>query len=400
MNSTNIFKQKKLLMLTATEQDMPFILAAKKLGYYVITTNNRPDYSGHRWGDQYVYADFSEYDRMVELCKRLDIDAISWATSDPCALAACYIGEKLGLKGHDTFENGQIIHLKDKFKEFAEKYDIKTPRSHYFEDVDSAKSFAVNEAFPLIVKPVDLAGGKGVSVAYSQSEYVKAVEYAFEKSFKKRIVVEPFIEGTLHSLNTFIVDQKVRAYCTANDYSYKNKYMTNSGISPADNWQKAVEILIPETEKVAKILGLVDGQLHMQYIMRNGEPFIIEMMRRNIGNFWSSMINDAAGVNWAEWCIRAEAGLDCHNIPANKDPKGFYGYHMIQSDRNGVLKNIEIAPEFQKYVYQTVMWENPGHVISDYMYEKLGNVLFHFDTESEKNKFMPHINELVKVTVE
>lgn len=398
--SNNLFKQKKLLMLTATEQDMPFILAAKKLGYFVITTNNRPDYSGHRWGDQYVYADFSEYDRMVELCKKLDIDAISWATTDACALAACYIGEKLGLKGHDTYENGQIIHLKDKFKEFAAKYNIKTPISYYFNNSDEAKAFSSNDKFPLIIKPVDLAGGKGVSVVYSKDEYDQAVDFAFEKSFKKRIVVEPFIEGTLHSLNTFIVDQKVRAYCTANDYSYKNKYMTNSGISPADNWQKAVEILIPETEKVARILGLVDGQLHMQYIMRNGEPFIIEMMRRNIGNFWSSMLNDAVGVNWAEWCIRAEAGLDCHCIPSNKDPKGFYGYHMIQSDRNGKLKNIEIDPDFKKHVYQVVMWENVGHKITDFMYEKLGNVLFHFDTEDEKEKYMPHINELVKVTVE
>lgn len=387
-------------MLTATEQDMPFILAAKKLGYYVITTNNRPDYSGHRWGDEYVYADFSDYDRMIELCKQLNIDAISWATSDACALVACYIGEKLGLKGHDTFENGQIIHLKDKFKEFATKYDIKTPRSYYFENSDDAKNHASNEMFPLIVKPVDLAGGKGVSVAYSMEDYIRAVDFAFEKSFKKRIVVEPFIEGTLHSLNTFIVDQKVRAYCTANDYSYKNKYMTNSGISPADNWQKAIKVLIPETEKIAKSLGLVDGQLHMQYIMRNGEPFIIEMMRRNIGNFWSSMINDAAGVNWAEWCIRAEAGLDCHSIPYNKEPQGFYGYHMIQADKNGILKNIEIDPEFQKYVYQTIMWENQGHEITDFMYEKLGNILFHFDTEIEKEKYMPHINELVKVTVE
>lgn len=396
----NLFKKKKLLMLTATEQDMPFILAAKKLGYYVITTNNRPDYSGHRYGDEYVFADFSDYDNMVELCKKLDIDALSWATSDPCALAACYMGEKLGLKGHDTFINGQIIHLKDKFKEFAAKYDIKTPKSHYFDNIDSAKEYADKKDYPLIVKPVDLAGGKGVSVVYTKEEYTKAIDFAFEKSCKKRIVVEPFIEGTLHSLNTFIVDQKVRAYCTANDYSYKNKYMTNSGVSPADNWQKAVEILIPETEKIAKILGLVDGQLHMQYIMRNNEPVIIEMMRRNIGNFWSSMINDAVGINWAEWCIRAEAGLDCHNIPQNKEPVGYYGYHMIQSDRNGILKNIEIAPEFQKYVYQTIMWEKPGHKITDYLYEKLGNILFHFETEYEKEKYMPIINEMVRVYTE
>lgn len=396
----NFCRSKKLLMLTATEQDVPFILAARKLGYFVVTTGNRPEYAGHRYGDQYVNADFSDYERMVALCQELDIGALSWATSDPCALAACYIGEKLGLKGHDTYENGQIIHLKDKFKAFAARYDIKTPRAHYFDNKNDAHAFGEKGEYPLIVKPVDLAGGKGVSVVRTQAEYDAAVEFAFGKSFKKRIVAEPFIEGTLHSLNTFIVDQKVRAYCTANDYSYKNKYMTNSGVSPADHWEDAVKVLLPETERVAQILGLVDGQLHMQYIMRNGEPFIIEMMRRNIGNYWSSMINDSIGVNWAEWCIRAEAGLDCHHIPSGRRPRGFYGYHMMQASRNGLFKGIEIDPEFEKHVYQVVMWEHPGHAIGDYLYEKLGNVLFHFNTEREKEQFMPHINELVKVIVE
>ena len=396
-----VTRQKKLLFLTATEQEIPFILAAKKLGYYVITTNNRPDFTGHKYGDMYVYADFSRYDEMVELCKKLEIDALSWACSDPCALAACYIGERLGLKGHDTYENAQIIHLKDKFKEFAAEHNVNTPIARYFTDEKEAIKYAETTSLPAIIKPVDLAGGKGISVAYTKEEYFESVNNAFTKSFIKRIVVEPFIEGTLHSLNTFIVDQKVKAYCTANDYPYLNKYMTTSGISPADNWEQAVEILIPETERVARILGLVDGQLHMQYIMQpNGKPVIIEMMRRNIGNYWSSMLNDAAGVNWCEWVIRAEAGLDCHNIPSNKEPQGYYGYHMMQGSKNGVFKGIEIAPEFEKYIYQTVMWEQPGYIIKDYMYNKLGNVLFHFKTEEEKNKYMPLINDMVKVIVD
>lgn len=395
------YKQKKLLMLTATEHEIPFILAAKKLGFFVITTNNRPDYAGHKYGDQYVYANFSEYDRMVDLCKALNIDAISWACTDPCALAACYIGEKLGLKGHDSYEIGQIIHLKDKFKEFAKKYNINTPIAENFDNLEAALQYGDYAKYPVIVKPVDLAGGQGIRVVRDIASYRDAIAKAFERSWKKRVVVEPFIEGTLHSLNTFIINQKVVSYCTANDYSYLNKYMTNSGISPADNWKDAIKYLIPETEKVARILGLVDGQLHMQYIMQpNGKPVIIEMMRRNIGNFWSSMLNDAAGVNWAEWVIRAEAGMDCHAIPSPKEPKGFYGYHMMLGDKNGIFKGVTIDKEFEKYIYQVVMWQQPGYEITDYLSNKVGNCLFHFDTEEEKNHYMPLINDLVKVNVE
>lgn len=396
-----MFQQKRLLMLNASWHEVPFILAARKLGYFVITTSTKEEYPGHKYADMYVYGNYNNYDEMIALCKKHHIDAISWGTTDDCALSACYISEKLGLKGHDTFENAKIIHRKDDFKKFAKKYKINTPIAEKFGSIEEAIAFESNIKFPIIVKPTDLAGGQGIGIVKNREEYNDAILTAFEKSHGKRIIVEPFIEGTLHSLNTFIVDQKVKAYCTANDYSFLNKYMTNSGLAPADNWKQAVDSLIPETERIAQLLGLVDGQLHMQYIMQpSGKPVIIEMMRRNIGNFWSSMLNDSAGVNWAEWVIRAEAGLDCHNIPSSREPEGFYGYHMILASKNGTFKGIKIEPCFESFIYQQVMWEAPGFKIDNYLSNKLGNILFHFNTEEEKNKYMPHINELISVIVE
>jgi len=121
------------------------------------------------------------------------------------------------------------------------------------------------------------------------------------------------------------------------------------------------------------------------------------MMRRNIGNNWMTMLTDSVGVNWPEWVIRAEAGLDCHMIPEPRQAEGFFGYHMIMGDKNGKVKEITVDNEFQKFVYQYTQWEPNGHVISNYMTDKLGNIVFRFRTEEEKNKFLPHINELVRV---
>lgn len=391
--------QKKLLMLNASRHEIPFILAARKIGFYVITTSTKSEYIGHKYADEYVYGNYNDYEAMVKLAKDLKIDAVSHACTDDCALSAAYIGEKLGLKGHDTYENAQIIHRKDRFKAFAAKHNVKTPISHSFINIDEAIEYGRTAKFPQIIKPVDLAGGQGISIANSYDEYLKCVDEAFARSKEKKIVVEPYIVGTLHSLNTFIVNQKVVSYCTANDYSYKNQYLTNSGIAPADNWEKAVQVLIPETERIASILGLVDGQLHMQYIMSDGEPYIIEMMRRNIGNNWMSMLADSTGVNWPEWVIRAEAGMDCSAIPAPRLAEGFYGYHMLMSDKNGVFDSVEIEPEFQKYIYQFTEWEQPGHVIENFLSDKVGNALVHFKTLEEKNEYIGKINEYIKVKV-
>lgn len=392
---------KKLLMLNASEHEIPFILAARKLGFYVVTTSTKSEYEGHKYADEYIYGNYNNYDEMIELCKKNNIEAISQGCTDDCALSASYIGEKLGLKGHDTFENAKIIHRKDYFKKFAKENNVISPKSEIFTEVKPALEFVDKVQLPMIIKPSDLAGGQGIHVAYTKEEYVNYVNEAFSKSKDKHIVIEQFIDGTLHSLNTFIVNQKVKAYCAANDYSYKNKYLTNTGISPADNYERAINVLIPETERIASLLGLVDGQLHMQYMVdKKGKVWIIEMMRRNIGNNWSMMLTDSVGVNWPEWIIRAESGMDCNGIPNTRYSKGYYGYHMMMADRNGVFKKLNIDDKIKPYIYQLTMWQKPGYEITNYMSSKVGNLMFHFDTEEEKNEIIPNINELVKVIVE
>jgi biotin carboxylase len=391
---------KKLLMLNASEHEIPFILAARKLGYYVITTSTKPDYPGHKYADEYIYSDYNDYVSLEELCKKLKIDAISHGCTDDCALAAAYVGEKLGLKGHDSYENALIIHRKDKFKEFSSKYNVLTPKSFIFEQINEAESHLIHLKLPVIIKPVDLAGGQGVQLAKTEKEYKTSIANAFVKSKSKRIIVENFIEGELYSLNTFIINQKVKTYCVANDYSFKNPYLTNTGLTPVDNSEKATIILIPEVERIAKLLNLVDGQLHMQYIMSDNGPVIIEMMRRNIGNNWSTMLTDSIGVNWPEWIIRAESGMNCSSIPNPRIANGYYGYHSMMANENGVFDSLKISSQIEPYIYQVTLWMNPGDHVTNYLEQKVGNLIFHFPSLKEKNSYLSSINNLVEVIIE
>lgn len=390
---------KKLLMLNAGIFEIPLIQAAQAQGYYVITTGNNANAPGHKISDEYAAFDYSDYEGMVKLAEKLKINAISQGCSDNCALAAAYIGEKLGLKGHDTYENAQIIHRKDKFKQFVEEAGIKSPVAHYYESTEEALGREIKDDIPLIVKPSDQAGGKGVSVICDSDAYQKAVINAFQMSRDGRIVVEPFIEGTLHSLSTFIIDQRVAAYTTLNDYSYANKYLTNTGVSPADNWETAIKFLIPETEKVAQKLGLVDGLLHMQYIEHQGEFWIIEMMRRTPGNNCTTAASRASGIDWRDWIIRAEAGENCSGIPAPKAPDKIYGYHAVMSDRNGIYQGFDISAELKNNIIDITEYDASGTVIDDYKYQKFGLVQFYFHNAEEKERYIRRIDDLIRCIV-
>lgn len=387
---------KKLLMLNASMYEIPLIYAAKELGFYVITTGNNSSAPGHKAADEYAPFDYSDYDGMVNLAQKIGIDAISQGCSDNCALVAAYMGEKLGLKGHDTFENAQIIHRKDYFKKFVKDNGIKSPVAECFEDVNQALNYDTQDKYPLIIKPSDQAGGKGVSRVDTRDEYEQAIKKAFGKSNIGHVVIEPFLQGTLHSFCSFIVNEKVAAYSTWNDYSFKNGFLTNSGLCPADDWKEAVSFLIPQVEKIAKKLGLVDGLLHLQYMKCGHEYWIIEMMRRMPGNNSTTAAAYSTGVNWNHWIIKAEAGQSCCGIPSFETMDRYYGYHSIMSDGNGIFEGVSIKEEFKKYIIDIEMYDDKGAEINDYLYQKFGLVQFYLNSKEEKDKYMGEINGLIR----
>lgn len=393
--------KKRLLLLSAKKFDVQFVLAAQNMGYYVITTGNKSDQPAHMYADEYYPANYMDLEQMADVANKLGIDAICQGCTDACAITASYIGEKINIKGHDTLENTMIIHRKDKFKEYIERSDILSPHSKWFDDIEKAYAYVDECDYPVIVKPSDLGGGQGVNVAYNSEAYRHAVKVAFNKSINKKIVVEQFIDGTLHSMTTFLINRKVAVYGTADDYSYLNKYLTNTGSFPAGDHKSTDSILISEVERIATDLELVDGLLHFQYIVDEmGKPWIIEMMRRSPGNRYLAALSDSTGINWVNWIIRAESGESCCDIPAVQQSEKIYGYHSIMCKRNGVFKRCIIDRRIRNSIYQYEEFIEEGTKIEDYLNEKIGSVLFCIPDDVDKNDYICNINQMIDIVMD
>ena len=390
-------KKKRILVPNGNYTDIPLIKEYKKLGYYVITSGNNPDLLGHQYADEYAPEDYSNKEKMLALAKKLNIDAISSNSNDFGVVTAAYIAEKLGFPGHDTYKTATIIHEKDKFKKFAKKYHIMTPKAEYFLSIDKALDWIVCADFPVIIKPVDLASGKGVSRVDHIHEAKEAIHLAFKRSKSKRIVIEPFIEGTQHSIATFLVNQKVVVDYSCNEFSFINPFLVESTSAPAKDYDMVRDTLIQEVEKMASILHLADGIFHMQYIMRDGKPFIIETMRRCLVNWYLYQPGHMTDFNWEEWIAKAHLGLDLNHIPRGKKMRGYELEKYIKSEKNGKIKDIKISEDITKYVYhQYMIWESIKEV-KDYQYEMLGYLFMKFDSESERDMYMNKIDNYISI---
>jgi biotin carboxylase len=171
--------QKKLLIVGGSHADIPIIQAAQELGYWVITSGNNPNDLGHKYSDEYQPEDYSKPDRILLLAKRLKIDAVCASSNDFSAISCAYTAEKLHLSGHDNYKTSLIIHHKNKFRAFSLKNHISVPKAISITKNGNIEKINSELTYPLIIKPVDLSGGKGITKVNDPIQLNQAIKQAF-----------------------------------------------------------------------------------------------------------------------------------------------------------------------------------------------------------------------------
>lgn len=391
-------EKKTALILNIGYLEEAMIESLKRMGFYVIGTGGDSSLRGKDFVDRYIQADYSDKELILKIAKENKIDAICACANDFGVLTASYVAEELGLSGHDTYENALILHNKDRFKEFAKLHDIHTPLAQHFSSEDEAIAKVSEYDYPIIIKPTDLSAGRGIKRADNAEEATEAIRRAFMTSRSHDIVIEPFIDGTLHACCTFIKNKKVAVCCSNNEYCLINPYRVEVATYPADYFDEVRDELVSQAEKMAAALNLKDGILSMQYIYRDGKAYIIEAMRRVLGNLYMSAASRANSFDWNYWEARVHAGLDYEDFPTSTEQSGYYAYRAVMANRNGKVKDIVIPEDIKNQVFKLYKLRDVGDVISDYTSQPLWFLVLQFDSKKSMQDMM--INRCEEIYVE
>lgn len=390
----------RALLLCASHNDLGLIRALRKLGYYIICTGSLPGQIGEKYVDEYIQADYSDKELILKLAKDKKIDVICQCCNDFGVYTAAYVADKLDLPGYDDYETTLLLHNKDRFKQFAKENDICTPIAEVFTDEETAILWCGEGNYPLIIKPIDASAGNGVSRVDNIEEARICIQKAFQASRGKKIVIEPYITGSQHGFCTFLINGKVAACSSNNEYSILNPYRVEIDTFPADNFEGVKETLIAEIEKIAALLNLKDGIFHLQYIMHENKPLIIEVMRRILGNMYSVPANLLNNMDWDYWETRVRCGLDCNEFPKHIRQEGFYAYKTILAEKNGTIASIEIPLDYEKYLLGSVLLKQVGEKIKNYRSTPIGFLFFMFSSQEEMKRVLIENYRNSMVTVE
>lgn len=398
---------KKLLMLGGSMQQIPAIQRAKELGFYVITCDYLPSNPGHKYADEYYNVSTTDKDAVLKLSKELEIDGIVAYASDPAAPTAAYVSEKLGLIGN-PYESVKILTEKDLFRSFLSDNGFFTPKACGYITYEQALAQIDDFNFPVMVKPVDSSGSKGVVKVFSKEELKKAVDEALSYSRSKRFIIEEFIvkKGYQISGDGFSVDGKLVFTSYGNElYSGKGtrEYVALGEFWPSLLTAEQKSKIDNELQRLITCLGMKTSAYNIEVILdKEDNVFILELGPRNGGSYIPQLIKYATGVDLIDYTLFGAVGMDCSKLKMTES-KGFWSNYMILSTVSGKFKELWFDYEFKKNnlldIYCTA---NVGDDVFAYQNttHSLGTILFKAESLEEMTNITNNIEKYYKVVVE
>ena len=314
-------KGKKLLIIGSDSGNINIVNAAREMGVYTIAADGISDWSkapAKRAADEGWDIDYSDTEKMVEKCKQAGVDGVFAGYSEFRVLAACRIANALGKPFYATEEQINLTRNKRSFKDACARYDLPTPKDYCFSYPMAAEEKAAIE-YPVIVKPADYAGRKGISVCFCADELDAAVEYAASKSQSKTIIVEDYLEGLEFASVYTLADGKISLSCV------NEKYITDdqerkSGlceflISPAASYNRYLEELDGKLRTFIEGIGAKNGVIFFQGMVTEKKIYVFEMGYRINGNNDFLVIDRFHGLNFMKMCIaHSLCGSMCDDI--------------------------------------------------------------------------------------
>ncbi|MGG0657029.1 ATP-grasp domain-containing protein [Rummeliibacillus pycnus] len=398
---------KKLLILGGSFIQIPIIKKAREMGHYVITCDYREDNPGHKFAHEYHDVSFTDNEAVLALAKKLQIDGITCYTSEPAAATAAYVAEKLGLPTN-PYKSVEILSNKDLYREFLSENNFSVPRAKGYGSYEEAKSDIQNFKMPVVIKPVDSSGSRGISKISSIEFLQEKVDNALSFSRVKRFVIEEYIEkkGYFITGDGFSVDGKLVFR------SFANGHLDPTGINPfvptGISWPYNMPYRIQnkihdEVQRAWDILEMKTGPVHFDFLIDEEENiYLNELVARHGGCLISPVTEYVTDINLAEYTIKAALGEDCSDLKM-VEPKGYWSSYLVHSQKSGYFKNIGISDELKEcnlVEYYPLVKEGQSIAAFTGGNAVLGIMILKFSTMDEMLEKMDNMTDWLNVSIE
>lgn len=395
---------KKLMVLGGSRYALPVIKAAHDLGIYVITCDYLPDNIAHKYSDEYCNISIIDKEKTLEAAKKLHIDGILSFACDPGVITAAYVAEQMGLPNVGPYESVCILQNKSRFREFLTQNGFTVPTAKGYKNMEDALKDVPMFHWPIIVKPTDSAGSKGVTRVDDPKDLEKSIRYALSYSHSDEFIIEDFIpqHGYSSDTDSFSVDGELKFVsfnCQRFDRNAKNPYTPAAYSWPSSMSSAHQEELKNEIQRLLKLLNMKTAVYNIETREgTDGKAYIMELSPRGGGNRLSECLRYATGVDMITNMVKYSVGLPVDEI-TQKPYNGCWAEIVLHSDEPGVFKELWISDVIADHVVERDLWIEEGTTVGGFeaANEAIGTLVLRFDSQAKMEEVLGNQSKYVKV---
>ena len=366
---------KTLLIISGGIEAIPGIQKAKEMGLYVIVSDGDNNAPGFSFADDQIIASTYDVELTVKKSKNYNnnirkIDGVICVASD-VPLTVASVAKELSIPGvtvESALLSSDKIAMKNQF--FLDNVSI--PKYKELFNIEELKSTIKNWGFPLIIKPVDNRGARGVVRINNETDIDWAWDFARQNSLTKRIMVEEFLEGPQVSTESIIINGNCFTIGFSDrNYELLDEYfpfiIENGGDLPSflpENIQNDIKNLVSQA---SNSIGVKNGIVKGDIVVNNEKPYIIEVATRLSGGYFCS-----------------------HEIPLNTGVD--FLSNAIKIALGELVNENDLSIKENRYVSQRYLFPEAGRVIKKINginnLKKMEFVKF-FDIRVKENSIIP-----------
>lgn len=337
------FKDKKLLVLGGKPSgSIDIVTYAKEMGAYVIVTDYLEEEasSAKRLADESWTISTADVDQLAKLAVENGIDAVSTGVHEFNIAKTIDLAQRLGLPFYASRDQWDLCANKDQFKKLCMDFDITVTRAYDHFDINTFRLSNEIE-FPVIIKPVDSSGGKGIFICFNANDLEKNYDKAMQFSNSKKVLVE-----------RYVCAEEVTLYYTAQDGDIILTMMADRCIKqfwkdlmplpisfdfPSKYLNLYLETMDHRVNEMFKSIGIRNGSFFIQSFCDGHQFIFYEMGLRISGNLQYKIMSEINGLDAMEMLVNFSMSGKMFDRPLKNIISPKY-------DRKGSIVNIFVFP--------------------------------------------------------
>lgn len=399
--------KKKLLLLGSHFGSVELVQEAKRMGIYTVVTDYlEPEKSPAKLeADEFWMISTADLDALEKKCREENISAVLCGASDYNTENALHLSHRLGMPFYCDEKAWSYSRDKRAFKDLCKSVGAPVAEDYFISDALTEEELS-SISYPVVVKPADMEGSRGVSFCNNREELTEAYHNVRQISSAETVIVEQMLKG--EELGAFYAMKNGEVY-----FDECRKTIVQQGevkycfpvFAPVNQYirERFMEKIHPLIVKVLKKIGCSEGICNVQLFFDEEEDrfYLTEIGYRVSGDLYYLLAPQAGGFNSLSWVIEAvlEREHDKKNFQELQEKKysGYKCCYSLLSDTDGVIARIHGLEQIRKKIENVniSMIRREGDRVGKYNY--FGEIVIASDSKEKICDFLRIINENLEI---